>query len=792
MTKNAFPYNKDSTLSRIFTIFVKNNATMKRLLAILTAILLFLTATAQEQHSIILEQSSFRKVNVDALTGVNIDPIGKDSSRNACARVKIKFANMNRAKVDALKILFRSNTDIARQEVGYYDNILILEITAKPATRFYVQSDKYGQSNEVTLNLEGNCEYKMEARVNQSFSIIVDSNAEGAEVYIDGKYKARTDANHRATIAEVTIGAHTLKVVYGSTSAEQSIVVNKSSIFFRQDVDTAASEPQFVIFNVEPKSAVVTIGNNHYPLQDGSMSIVLASGTYNYTVTAVGYHPQSGTVTVAGSTVEKSLTLTADTAKVTITVADNAEIWINGSMKGTGSWSGTLNSGAYIFEARKVGCKSTKISKQIVSSAAAQSITLPAPTPIVGSLIVASTPVGASVSIGNKSLGTTPLKMDNLAVGTFTLKLSKAGYADFTQTITISEGKATTITATLTKQANPTPTSVPATTSASATYNIGDLVTVNGVQGIVFQTSPVVKIVSVKETTTNWSTDNVTTNATDKDNGKANMDKIKAISGWQTKYPAFKWCADLGSGWYLPALNELKAIYAQRDKINRTLSANNMDRLGSKFNWFWPSSELTDYYGFSINFSDGCHDGTQKESTLAVRAVYIVPSSADATSAPKTYNIGDLVTVNGVQGIVFQTSPVVKIVSVKETTTQWSTDYVSTKAVSLNNGKANMSIIKCISDWQTKHPAFNWCVELGSGWYLPAINELRAIYTQRDKINKTLSANNLDVLGSKGGWFWSSSEPSSGCAYCINISRGGNGNDNKDYYKTVRAVRVLN
>ena len=381
----------------------------------------------------------------------NIDPIRKDSSRNACARIKIRFANMNRAEVDALKIQFRSNTDLVCQEIGYYDNILILEMTAKDNTRFYVQSADYGQSNEVALDLEGNCEYEMEARLNQSFSIIVDSNTEGAEVYIDGKFKARTDANCRATISEITIGAHTLKLTYGSVSHEQRIDVNKNSISFRQDVDTAASEPQFVLFNVEPKSAVVTINNNHYPLQDGSMSIVLASGRYDYTVTAVGYHSQSGTFTVAGSTVDKRVTLIEDSAKVTISVADNAEIWINGTMKGTGSWSGTLNSGAYIFEARKAGCKSSKISKQISSSAAAQSITLPAPTPIVGTLIVASTPVGASVSVDNKAVGTTPLKLGDVFTGTRTLKISKAGYADFTQSITITEGKATTINATLTK-----------------------------------------------------------------------------------------------------------------------------------------------------------------------------------------------------------------------------------------------------------------------------------------------------------------------------------------------------
>ena len=716
----------------------------------------------------------------------NIDPIRKDSSRNACARIKIRFANMNRAEVDALKIQFRSNTDLVCQEIGYYDNILILEMTAKPNTRFYVQSPEYGQSNEVTLNLEGNIEYEMEARLNQSFSIIVDSNTEGAEVYIDGKFKARTDANYRATISEVTIGAHTLKLTYGSASHEQRIDVNKNSISFRQDVDTAASEPQFVLFNVEPKSAVVTINNNHYPLQDGSMSIVLASGRYDYTVTAVGYHPQSGTFTVAGSTVDKRVTLIEDSAKVTITVADNAEIWINGKMKGTGSWSGTLNSGAYIFEARKAGCKSTKISKQISSSAAAQSITLPAPTPIVGTLIVASTPVGASVSVDNKSLGTTPLKMDNLSVGSFTLKLSKAGYADFTQTITISEGKATTVSATLTKQANPTPTSTPATTSASATYNIGDLVTINGVQGIVFQTSPVVKIVSVKETTAKWSTDNVTTNASDKDNGKANMDKIKAISGWQTKYPAFKWCADLGSGWYLPALNELKAIYAQQDKINRTLSANNMNRLGSKFKWFWPSSELTDYYGFSINFSDGCHDGTQKESSLAVRAVYIVPSSADATSAPKTYSIGDLVTVNGVQGIVFQTSPVVKIVSVKETTTNWSTEYHTTNANDQNDGRANMSKIKSISGWETKYPAFKWCADIGDGWYLPAFDEVKTIFVHKEKINSALPAGKIMISNS----LWSSTESSIAQA-SYTLAKGIYNNQSKKLTCSVRAVYIM-
>ena len=101
---------------------------MKRLYIFLTTILVFISAAAQVENSIILDQSSVRKMANTGVDNANIDPIRKDSSRNACARVKIQFANMSRAEVNALVLQFRSNTDLVRQEIGYYDNILILEI----------------------------------------------------------------------------------------------------------------------------------------------------------------------------------------------------------------------------------------------------------------------------------------------------------------------------------------------------------------------------------------------------------------------------------------------------------------------------------------------------------------------------------------------------------------------------------------------------------------------------------------------------------------------------------------
>ena len=774
---------------------------MKRLLVFLIAILAILTATAQVEHSIILDQSSFRAVQSDALTGVNIDKIGEDTSRKPCARVKIKFANMSRAEVDALDVKFQSNTDLAKRKVAdYYDNVLILEMTAKPNTRFYVKSPTYGESNEVRVNLEGDCEYEMMAHLNQRFSIVVESNVAGADVLIDGVKKAVTDSNCKATIDDVMVGSHNLKLSYNGITAEQTIEVKKGSISFHLDVDQSALEPQYVVFSVTPENAVVIVDNQHHTLTEGMVMLVRPRGTYNYTITAAGYHSQSGTFTVAGEKVEKFITLKADAANVTLTVADGAEIWVNGALKGTSRWSGMLSSGTYIFEARKAGHKSTKLSKTITSASANQSYALPAPTPIVGKLAISSTPLMADVTLDGKPVGRTPIDIPNLLVGNHTLKISKAGYADNTQTITISEGKTTMVNPTLTKQ------QTFASASASGTYNIGDLVTVNGVQGVVFQTSPVVKIVSVKEGSTKWSEYGVT-NATDKDNGKANMDKIKAISGWQTNYPPFKWCADYGNGWYLPAINELKAIYVQRDKIDKTLSANNMDRLGTKDGYLWSSSEYDSIGAYYVNFSIGTYGHLSKGNNFAVRAVYVVPSSSNATSAPaqtpkpsapssttttpKTYNIGDLVTINGAQGIVFQSSPVVKIVSVKETTAKWSVNCQTTTITDSDNGRVNTYKIRSKSDWRNQYPAFRWCVDYGSGWYLPAIDELKAIYVQKDKINKTLSANGMDKLCSKASTLWSSTEQGYSLACSVYLSGGSFGSSTKYNINAVRAVLAL-
>ncbi|MBQ7945994.1 MAG: DUF1566 domain-containing protein [Bacteroidales bacterium] len=130
------------------------------------------------------------------------------------------------------------------------------------------------------------------------------------------------------------------------------------------------------------------------------------------------------------------------------------------------------------------------------------------------------------------------------------------------------------------------------------------------------------KMVSVTETRLAWSTEKITTNARNNDDGMANMNTIKALNPNLSKYPAFKWCADYGTGgWYLPAYNELKTIYNNKSAINSTLSANGYTSLGTGD--YWSSTEYSNDGAYELYFSNGNSHGSLygKNNTYNVRAV---------------------------------------------------------------------------------------------------------------------------------------------------------------------------
>ncbi len=732
---------------------------MKKLFSILLALFVVFTATAQSENSIIIDQNSFRPLQSDALTGFNIDPIGVDSSRRPCARIKMKIKIMNREDIDKLDVKIITNNQLTKCKTADYENGLILEMTAKPATRFYLNHPEFGQSNEVTLNLDPNKEYYMEASLNQTYSIVVNSNVTDAEVYLDGEYKGRTDSSNSLTIKEVFIGEHTLKLTYGNVSHEQKIEVNSGKIFFRQNVDIAASEPQFVVFTVEPQNAVVLIDDKHYGLTDGAMREVLDSGTHNYTVSAAGYHSESGTFTVAGEKVTKNITLTADSATVTLSVADNAEIWVNGVKKGTSNWSGTLNSGAYIFEAKKAGHKTTTTSKHITSDNPRQSYVLPTPVPIYGSMMVDGSPINAYVILDDKGVGQMPLKLNNVLIGNHTLKISKAGYKDYTQTITISEGKTTTVNATLEKYTTTVPQT---TTNVPSGESLAIVVNTNVAGADVY-------IDGEYKGRTNKSNSLTIMDVLIGEhklkvvyNGVANEQKIK-VNRENIFFSLYVDTAASRPQFVIFVVEPQDAVvliegrqYALQEGVMSLMLE------GGTYHY---TITADGYHSQSGTFIVG---GSKIEKHIALQ-----PKTTDVVPTPSyggRYKVGDYYNENGKKGVVFYvdyTGEHGKIVSLDDLGGSYCfynnlCPEAKNTFYGIDNredGRVNLNNIMKLLEWRNRFPIINDIQQrLGQSWYLPAIEELEMLMSVRSEVNVTLKRYGKEI-GKRGDhWYWSSTE----------------------------------
>lgn len=197
-----------------------------------------------------------------------------------------------------------------------------------------------------------------------------------------------------------------------------------------------------------------------------------------------------------------------------------------------------------------------------------------------------------------------------------------------------------------------------------------------------------------------------------------------------TEDDAFGWCNRQGMGWYLPTIEELKSIYANRAVIE--------PKLTHKFaKHSWSCTESSDNAAYFIS-NNGYIGTCEKHYGCYVRAVKTfgkrVPRAKQkTTSAP--YKVGDFYNENGKTGIVFEVNSdgtsgkIYTISPVSEA--RWTSDKgQATDLVGANDssdGANNLEAVMRIPDWQSKYPAFAACAKLGDGWYLPAIDELGKI-----------------------------------------------------------------
>ena len=170
-----------------------------------------------------------------------------------------------------------------------------------------------------------------------------------------------------------------------------------------------APTSQYVVFQVTPPNAVVELDGEKLNTNDGMAMKMMPFGTYDYRVDASDYKPEVGKVTVNDPKNKHvvNVTLKPSMVPVTLTVDNEAEIWVNGELKGTGSWQGNLDVGTCEIETRKANHRSVSVTRDIQGSS---TIRLLAPPPIL------SEKDCKVITVGNVSF--TMIRVDG---GTFTM-----------------------------------------------------------------------------------------------------------------------------------------------------------------------------------------------------------------------------------------------------------------------------------------------------------------------------------------------------------------------------------
>lgn len=121
--------------------------------------------------------------------------------------------------------------------------------------------------------------------------------------------------------------------------------------------------------------------------------------------------------------------------------------------------------------------------------------------------------------------------------------------------------------------------------TTSAPYKVGDYYNDGIKEGVVFFVSGDGmhgKIVSLDEGFCAWKNNDyieAVAAATSRSDGRYNMDMVRQQPEWEKAFPAFAWCASLGSGWFLPAVEELKKYTPIEASFFETDGGNDLKRL---------------------------------------------------------------------------------------------------------------------------------------------------------------------------------------------------------------------
>lgn len=134
---------------------------------------------------------------------------------------------------------------------------------------------------------------------------------------------------------------------------------------------------------------------------------------------------------------------------ITFTTEENASIYLDDKLLGSGYWNGKLSIGNYVIKIKKENHKTFSRTISIAKTGESYTYKFKELAPILGAVNIESNPPGAQVKIDGIDYGKTPIYVPKIITGCHILSIYSPGYNRFEQSFTIEDSKQLNLSCTL-------------------------------------------------------------------------------------------------------------------------------------------------------------------------------------------------------------------------------------------------------------------------------------------------------------------------------------------------------
>ena len=301
----------------------------------------------------------------------------------------------------------------------------------------------------------------------QTGNIQVTSSPSAAMVTLDRSRSANTPY----TFTNIPVGTHEVSVyMSGYQDWYMDVSVNEGQTTYVNAVLQPVVTTGSLSVSSSPSGAAVYVDNSYRGVTTTTVGN-LVPGSHTVRLTKAGYQDWTGTVSIAAgytTYLDPTLATNPQPQYATVSISSNPA---GASVYGDGVYVGQTRSGSpLVFTEVKPGVHTLLLTKsgyqdyQTTQSVVAGqdyvvSVTLNAvQNPTTGGISVISAPSQAEVYLNNAFKGLTPITLDSLTPGSYTVLVKLSGYQDWQATQQVTAGQTAQISATLNPVATPTPT----------------------------------------------------------------------------------------------------------------------------------------------------------------------------------------------------------------------------------------------------------------------------------------------------------------------------------------------